>query len=179
MTTTGPPVPPAPTRPPRRLKPPIRRNARNVTFFLAAGIAIVVVAISGAVLLTINRSAYQAGHQPTPRAAAEAYLYAVLQDREADSAAKYTCTDAAQRKTNTVIKSITDWTSRARGNDIAYTWTVQKTTKHGTDQATVTANVRTTVTADGSISVQPNQTWTLQMRDRGGWKVAELQLPPS
>jgi len=145
---------------------------------LGASTVLVLAVLVAIVVVYIGRSAYRAENQPTPRAAAEAYLYAVLQDRNVGSAGKYVCTSSARRETTAVIKSITSYTHRARGNDISYDWTVRTVAHSGTDRAQVTVDVTATVTAGGATSVQPSQTWTLNLRDQGGWKVASLRRPP-
>jgi hypothetical protein len=134
-----------------------------------------VVVLTAVVVLYIGHSAYRAGHQPTPTAAANAFLYAALHDRQPGTSAKYLCNPQVTHQVNGLIKKINDYAAQP-GSAISYDWTVRATSQHG-DQATVAADVTAQVTAAGNISTQPPQTWTLDMRNQGGWKVCRLVVP--
>lgn len=159
-------------RRPTRLLRPIRRTPLNVMAFLGLGVVAVVLVLALVVGQYILRSAYQAGHQPTPTAAADAMLYAMLHDRDPASVGKYLCDAPIEHKVDRLIQRINDFT-RSGKNTIDYNWDTHQTYRSG-DRATVAAKIEATVTQNGVLSSNPPEYWKLAMRDRGGWKVCGL-----
>jgi hypothetical protein len=157
------------------VKPPIRRSARNVVLFLAAGVAAVVAVIVLAAGLYVARSAYQAGHQSSPTAAVNGLLDAALSDRDPASADKYLCPGGTiRRDVRTLIGRITGYERDTPGARIRYTWdTPRAVTRHG-DSATVVAVVQPTSTDGTSVQAGERQSWRFDVRDRGGWHVCRM-----
>lgn len=164
----------APGRRPVRLKRPIRRTPLQALAFLGLGVVAVVLVLALALGQYIVRSAYQAGHQPTPTDAAEGMLDATLHDRDPSSVGKYMCNAAVERKIDDQIQRIKDFTKSGR-NSIDYSWDTRQAARSG-DRATVIATIDATVTQNGVLSADPPQRWTLAMRDRSGWKVCGLTI---
>jgi|GEM_PF-6957966 len=171
-----PPAPPT-THPAKRtnIKSPIRFTIRNILLILAASLALGLAAAVVVVVFAINQSAYQAGHQPTPTAAARGLLYAMLNDRSTASSDKYLCDGPVHRQVHRLIGQVNDFATG--DNSISYSYGINTPTMHGEDAATVTADVTARTTTSGSTIVQPTQTWTMSMRNDSGWKVCRLSIP--
>ena len=159
-------------RRPARLLRPIRRTPLTVMAFLGLGTVVVVLVLALVVGQYVLRSAYQAGHQPTPTAAADAMLYAMLHDRDTSSVGKYLCDAAIERRVDNLIQRITVFTKSGK-NTIDYNWDTHQTYRSG-NRATDAATIEATVTQNDVLSRNPPEHWKLAMRNQGGWKVCSL-----
>lgn len=167
---------PGPTAPaPRRLKRPIRRTTTTVLGFFALGCAAVVVVLAGVVGLYILRDAYQAGHQPTPRDAANAYLDAMLNKNSLSLAENYMCGSAAlEKQTRDIIRQPTEFMAKYPGATMTYSWSGFKVRHKTPKSAVLQSRVSSVATVGGHIVTSPTATWTLRLKDSHGWKVCAL-----
>ena len=172
MTATAPVF--TPSR--RRIKPPIRRTARNMAAFLALGLVAALLAVAAVVVVYIANSAYQAGHQATPTSAVKGMLYATLHDGDKTSAAKYLCDAAITRQVNTLIDQNDRFTHSGKDTTLSYEWGAPHVVSQHSGQATVTADIDLLVTEHGRQYGYPEQHWTLGLRDHGGWKICSLSI---
>lgn len=167
-----------PTARRRRVKRPIRRTPGTILAFLALGAASTVAVLVLAAGLYIFQDAYQAGHQATPKGAADAFLDAMLNKRSMDFASTYMCDDGRlARQTESVVGRIKRFEKENPGSSIKYLWGDFHTKHVSNARATVTTRVTASTTVDQSVINNPPQVWSLDMRDRGGWKVCGLSMP--
>jgi hypothetical protein len=172
---TGAPPAAAPPRP-RRIKPPIRRNARNVLAFALLSLVPPAVVVGVLLVVYIVVPSIAVDHQASPTAAASGLLDAMLHRRDTSAVNKYLCDNQQlHQQVNTMIRKINAFNSRP-GSAISYTWTVRLAAKNG-DHATVAADLESELTVSGTPTAPTSTTWTLTMRNHLGWKVCALRAP--
>jgi len=162
-----------------KVKPPIRFRLRNVLLFLAAGLALVVAAVTAVVVFYIGRSAYQAGHQTSPTEAADGLLYAILHERSESAASKYLCDDGSiKHQVHSMIGQAKRFESS--GKSAQYSWGAPHVRSRSTGRATVTVNVGLKVLDGSHTYPYPDQGWILGERNGGGplggWHVCSLRI---
>lgn len=161
--------------PPRRLKRPIRCTATHAVGFLALGTAAVVLLLAVAVGVYIGQSAFQAGHQPTPNSAVQAFLDGALNDRRMATVEKYLCSNQSiHRKVGTLITDINQYTRQHPNTTLTYDWDHVTTVTRSRGHATVAADVRGRATIGGVPTQEPAQRWTFQLANHVGWKICGL-----
>lgn len=172
MTTTG---TTTPTRPPRRLKRPLRCDALNAILFLGAGVLAVAAILAAVTIAYIAQTAYQAGHQATPTAAVQDFLDAALNDRHMATVEKYLCNNqTVHRSVGTLITGINTYTRHHPNTTLTYDWDNVHQTTRTSQTATVTADIRTRATVSGTPLQEPAQLWSFQLADHAGWKICRL-----
>jgi hypothetical protein len=160
---------------PRRLRRPIRCTATHAVGFLALGTAAVVLLLAVAVGIYISQSAFQAGHQPTPNSAVQAFLDGALNDRRMSTVEKYLCSnESIHRKVGTIITGINQYTRQHPNTTITYDWDHVVTTARSRGHASVAADIRTRSTVGGVPIQAPAQQWTFRLANRSGWKICGL-----
>jgi hypothetical protein len=135
---------------------------------------VVLILIAGGYIFNVSQ---KAAHQTSPTAAVDAFLDAALHAHNLDLAEGYTCgSEDINRITKSTIDQIRSYEKAHPDTSVSYLWSNPTQKSRSGNHTTVTSDITARTIINGATTDAPAQTWTFDVRNKGGWKVCSVTM---